>query len=106
MGIQDRNLGRMTTGIERVFRPLPDGLYREVLLHWVHYLNESGEKTSSKLQKQIEGQLYIAMNEDPSKKQYRSIHGEVEYTFPDGTTRRLVAVGMDYGDLQYGRGVR
>ena len=100
----DRNLGRMTTGIERVFRPMPDGLYREILLHWIHYLDSDGNKTSSKMHKQIEGPLYRAMRPDEINR--KSIHGDIEYSFPDGTVSRLVAVGMEYGDEVYGRGVR
>jgi hypothetical protein len=42
---------------------------------------------SSKLDKQIQGKLYkLALGNE------RSLHGEAEYAFPDGVTRRLVCV--------------
>lgn len=100
---KDRAQGRMTTGIERVFRPMRDGLYREILLHWVHFIDENGIKTGSKLQKQIEGQLYRPLQEHEKR---RSIHGEVEYQLPSGETVKLIAIGMDYNDETYGRGIR
>jgi hypothetical protein len=97
--------GRMTTGIERVFRQMPDGLYREVLLHWIHFMDDKGERVSSKIQKQIEGKLYKPiLNEHDDK--YRSIHGEVNYELPNGTTIRLVALELDYNDTAYGKGIR
>lgn len=81
---------RMTTGIERVFRPLPNypGLYREILLHWIYFLDpESGETTGMKLDKQMEGGLWKA-----AVGTERSLYGEFVYKFPDGVERRLVAV--------------
>ena len=80
---------RMTTGLERVFRPVPghQHLFREVLLHWIYFLDEYGESTGMKLDKQIEGGLFkVAQGTE------RSLYGEFEYTFPDGVTRRLVGV--------------
>jgi hypothetical protein len=81
---------KMSTGIEKVFRGIENhpGLYREVILHWIHFINEStGEIMSSKLDKQIQGKLYkLALGNE------RSLHGEAEYAFPDGVTRRLVCV--------------
>ena len=103
MSNNNRAQGRMTTGIERVFRPMRDGLYREILLHWVHFIDENGLKTSSKLQKQIEGPLYRPLREN---EKMRSIHGEVEYQLPDGEKVRLISLGSDYSDYEYGRGVR
>lgn len=98
-----RALGRMTTGVERVFRQMPDGLYREIYLHFIHFLDEKGNKTSSKLQQQIEGKLYRQVGEH--EKHLRSVHGEVEYTFPESDNPvRLIALDLDYSDLTYGRG--
>ena len=91
----------MTTGVERVFRPTPDaGVYQEVLLHFIHFLDGEGNKVSSKLQQQIPGQLYRVVQEGEN---YRSQYGEVEYTFPTGETKRMVALGMNYEDMRYGR---
>ncbi len=100
---QDRTLGRMTTGIERVFRPMNDGLYREIYLHYIHFLDENGNKTSSNLQKQIPGKLYRRVRENEN---VRSVHGEVEYQFPEEDKPvRLVALDIDYNDTRYGKGI-
>lgn len=90
---------RMTTGIERVFRPTFDGLYREILLHFVHFIDEEGKTISSKLDKEIPGRLFkIAVAGE------RSQYGEVEYQFPqDDAPVRLVALGIDRNDTRYGR---
>lgn len=81
---------KMSTGIEIVFRGIENypGLYREVIIHWIHFINEStGEIVSSKLDKQIPGKLFKLASGNE-----RSLHGEVMYTFPDGVSRRLVCV--------------
>ena len=89
----------MTTGIERVFRPTFDGLYREILLHWIHFIDEEDKIVSSKLDKSVEGRLYkIATGNE------RSQYGEVEYKFPNEENPvRLVALGLDRNDQRYGR---
>jgi len=90
---------RMNTSIERVFRPMPGGVFREIYLHYINFLDENGDILSSKLDKTIEGKLFkIAQGNE------RSLYGEVEYQFP-GTDKpvRLVALSVDYGDLRYGR---
>jgi len=90
---------RMTTGIERVFRPIKDGLYREIYLHWIHFLNESDEIVSSKLDKSIKGKLYKI-----AKGNERSMYGEVEYKFPHAEEPvRLIALGIDNQNDGYGR---
>ena len=90
---------RMTTGVERVFRPTSDGLYREVFLHWIHFMNENSEIVSSKLDKSTKGKLYkIAVGNE------RSMYGEVEYTFPNAEKSvRLIALGIDRQNDGYGR---
>lgn len=91
--------GRMTTGIERVFRQTFDGLYREMHLHWIHFLNEEGNVISSKLDKTTKGRLYKIASGDE-----RSLYGEVEYKFPDQELPvRMVALGYDREDERYGR---
>ena len=90
---------KMSTSIERVFRKNPDGLCREILMHYIHFLSEDGKVISSKLDKQINGRLYkrATLNE-------RSSYGEVEYQFPDEDKPvRLIALGVDYADQRYGR---
>jgi hypothetical protein len=80
----------MTTGIERAFRPIPmhPGLYREILLHWIYFLDpDTGETTGMKLDKQIERGIWkVAVGTE------RSLYGEFVYKFPDGVERRLVSV--------------
>jgi hypothetical protein len=90
---------RMTTGIERTFRQTQDGLWREVYLHFIHFINDEGKVISSKLDKTILGKLYKVANGNE-----RSQYGEVEYTLP-GTDKpvRLVALGLDRADTRYGR---
>jgi len=93
---------RMTTGVERVFRPTPhgDGLYRELFLHWIHFLDPATSVIiSSKLDKTIEGKLFKIAGAGE-----RSPYGEVEYKFPNSEEPvRLVALGLDYNDERYGR---
>jgi len=92
---------RMTTGVERVFRQTFDGLYRELHLHWIHFLNEEGNVVSSKLDKTIKGRLYKIAGENE-----RSLYGEVEYKFPEQEKPvRLVALAHDREDERYGRGI-
>lgn len=91
---------RMATGMERVFRATHEpGVYQEITLHFIHFLDENNAKIRSKLEKQIPGALYRVINEGEN---FRSLHGEVEYTFPDGVTRRLVALPMTHDDMRYG----
>jgi len=81
---------RMTTGIERVFRLTFDGLYREIYLHWIHFLSDEGNVISSKLDRSVPGKLYKIATGDE-----RSLYGEVEYKFPEQEHPvRLVALGM------------
>ena len=95
------NSEKMNTSIERVFKgPLPDGLYRELYLHFIHFLNEDGSIRSSKLDKQIPGRLYKVAGSNNE----RSMYGEVEYTFPgQDKPVRLISIGPDYSDTRYGR---
>lgn len=91
---------RMTTGIERVFRKLPDNNIREIFLHFIHFLGDDGQIKRSKLDKTIPGKLYkrAVGNE-------RSLYGEVTYKFPDEDEPvRLLALANDYSDMKYGRG--
>lgn len=97
--MQFKRTNRMTTGVERTFRKTFDGLYREVYLHFIHFLDENGNVVSSKLDKAINGRLYkIAEGNE------RSQYGEVEYKFPDREEAvRLIALGADRTDTRYGR---
>lgn len=90
---------RMTTGVERVFRATFDGLFREVYLHWIHFLDDNGNIVRTKLDKSVKGRLYKVATENE-----HSMYGEVEYKFPDDEKPvRLIALGMDREDQRYGR---
>jgi hypothetical protein len=96
--ITGRSATRMNTSIERVFRRLPNGLYKEFYLHYLQFINEDGSLQSSKLDKQIPGRLYKKSDTQISA------YGEVEYLFPgDAKPTRLVALGYDIEDTRYGR---
>ena len=92
---------RMNTGVERVFRPTREpGVYQEVFLHFLHFLAEDGSLVRSKLEKQLPGKLYREQKEN--EKHLRSPHGQVEYTFPNGETKVLLALSMTFNDTAYG----
>jgi len=77
---------KMTTSFERIFQKRTDGLYQEVINHFIHFIDVNGNKTT-KLDKTIRGNIYREDNEN------RSHHGEAFYTFADdGQKRRLVAL--------------
>lgn len=96
----ERTTGRMATTIERVFRPLPNGLFREITLHFINFLNADGSIRSTKLDKEIPGGLYKIATSDTDRSQY----GEVMYQFPGGEKPvRLLCLGRDVGDFRYGR---
>lgn len=84
---------KMTTGMERVFRQVtPPGrtpvIYQEFMLHFVHRIDpQDGTKLSTKLDKSIPGMYYREAS--PTE---HSLYGEYTYTFPDGVTRRIIAL--------------
>jgi len=73
-----RTLGKMNTTVQRVFRRTPDGLFQEVYLHFLNFLNEDGSLRSSKLDKEVLGKLWRVAR--PGE---RSGYGEVDHLFPD-----------------------
>lgn len=85
---------RMTTGLERVFRKVsPPGqtpeVYREFMLHFIHYLDKDGTKLSSKLDKTIPGGYY----REAQPNEHSAYGEEYTYTFPhDGVTRRIICI--------------
>jgi hypothetical protein len=90
---------RMTTSVERVFRRLTNGYYREILMHYIHFIDDGGNILSSKLDKAIERGLWQrAIGNE------RSRYGELEYQFPDEDKPcRMLALGRDEEDYRYGR---
>ena len=98
--MSDLRTQKMCTSVERVFRPMPDGLFREIILQFINFLNEDRTIRSSKLDKEIPGGLYKIARSDTEISQY----GEIMYTFPgDDKPVRLLAIGKDYNDFRYGR---
>lgn len=75
---EPRTLGRMSSSVERVFRYTQEGLYREVWLHWIHFLDEEGQLKSTKLDKTIQGKLWKI-----AKPNERSVFGECMHKFPE-----------------------
>lgn len=86
---------KMVSGFERVFRPLKlqgyvgNDIYQEVYMHYIHFLNEDGTVRKSKLDRMENGKIWIE-----SRGQH-SLYGECDYVFPDGTQKRLLALGTD-----------
>lgn len=96
----ERTQLKMCTSMERVFRPLPNGLYREIILHFINFLNEDRSIRSSKLDKEVLGKLYKIAGSDREVSQY----GEVSYKFPgDDEPVRLLCIGREMADYRYGR---
>lgn len=87
--------GKMASGIERVFRPIRingyvgNQLYQEVHMHYVHFLNEDGSVRKSKLDRMENGKIWMESTGQ------RSLYGECDYAFPDGTKKRLILLGTD-----------
>jgi hypothetical protein len=76
----------ISTGIERIFRRRPDGLYQEVTNHFIHMTDGEGNKVS-KLDRSYLGAVFREAQHGE-----RSFNGEAEWTNPDtGQTIRLVA---------------
>jgi hypothetical protein len=84
-----RTLGKMNTTVERVFKRTPEGLFVEVYLHFLNFLNEDGTLRSSKLDKEVvTGKVWRLAR--PGE---RSSYGEVDYLLPGQTkTTRLICV--------------
>ena len=81
------NRKSISTGVERVFRKRPDGLWQEVINHFIHMSDKDGNKIS-KLDKSYLGRVYkeAGVNE-------RSFHGEAEWESQDtGGKIRLIAL--------------
>ena len=96
----ERTQGKMCTSMERVFRPLPNGFYREIFLHFINFMNEDRSVKSSKLDKEVLGGLYRVAGSDREVSQY----GEVVYKFPNSEEPvRLLCVGRELSDYRYGR---
>ena len=86
--MQKTRSSRMTTGIERHFKPLGNSIFREIVLHFIIFKDENGEVLSSKLDKTIEGNLY----KEADQRSLQTNQPKVKYKFPDGTEKILVAL--------------
>jgi hypothetical protein len=79
---------RMTTGVERHFKPVGEGLYREVVLYFIIFKDDEGNVISNKLDKTIEGRLFKEVKPtDRMTNQER-----VLYKFPSGDEKLLVVL--------------
>jgi len=81
------NRKSISTGVERIFRKRPDGLWQEVINHFIHMSDKEGNKIS-KLDRSYLGRVYkeAGVNEN-------SFHGEAMWENPEtGAKIRLVAL--------------
>jgi hypothetical protein len=77
----------ISTGIERVYKKRQDGLWQEIINHYVHMSDKDGLRIT-KLDKSIVGRVFKEATANE-----RSFHGETEWQHPDtGQTIRLVAL--------------
>lgn len=85
---------KMTTGFERFFKPMTfQGqfiIYQEMMHQYIHFLDDHGMVVSSKLDKIIPGKYYKEAATDEN-----SLDGIVEYTFPNGETKKLIGLRQD-----------
>ena len=82
-----RTLGRMTTCIDRVFRPIGNGLFQEVYMHFIKFMNEDGTTKSMKLEKEELRGIWRQSDTEHSRE------GETTFVFPgDSKPRRLICV--------------
>ncbi len=83
-----RTLGRMTTCVDRVFRPIGNGLFQEVYMHFIKFMNEDGTTKNMKLEKE---ELRGIWREPKAGE--RSREGETTFVFPgDAKPRRLICI--------------
>lgn len=76
------------TVIERTFYKIPNkDLYQEVITHWLVQKNENNKEINRSFTMRTNGKIFVESLTE------RSNEGEVMYTFPDGTIKRLV--GLD-----------
>ena len=77
----------ISTGISKVFKKRPDGLWQEYINTFIHTSDSDGNQVS-KLDKSIIGRVYKEALDGE-----QSFHGEALWTNPDtGVTIRLVAL--------------
>ncbi|TXH11663.1 MAG: hypothetical protein E6R04_01035 [Spirochaetes bacterium] len=83
-----RTLGRMTTCVDRVFRPIGNGLFQEVYMHFIKFVNEDGTTKNMKLSKEE----FRGIWREPKGNEH-SREGETTFAFPgDSAPRRLICI--------------
>lgn len=86
-----RMLGKMTTYVEKIYRPVGSrmpGFYQEVIMHFVKFLNEDGSVRSLKLDREEPKDFW----REPRVGE-RSSYGEVDYLFPGADKKtRLICI--------------
>ena len=84
-----RTLGRMNTTIQKIFRRNSSGVFLEIDLHFLNFLNEDGSLRSSKLDKEIwTGKLWQVAKEGE-----HSSYGETMHLFPgEAKPTRLICI--------------
>lgn len=87
------------TIIEQSFFKIPGkDLYQEVITHWLVTKDENNKVLSKVFSMRTNGKIFV------EHATQRSADGEVNYQFPDGTIRRLIALSdVRAGDAIRGR---
>lgn len=82
-----KNSKSISTGIERIFRKRPDGLYQEVYNHFIHFSDQQGNKIT-KLDRSYLGKVYKEALHNEN-----SFNGTAEWIDPNtGVKIRLIAL--------------
>jgi hypothetical protein len=75
------------TVIETTFYKIPNkDLYQEAVTHWLVQKDENNKEVRRSFTMRTNGRLFVESLTE------RSAEGEIMYTFPDGTIKRLVAL--------------
>lgn len=80
---------RWRAGVEKTFRYVQPGIYREMTLFLLHKTNEGGDILSTKIDRIDHGLLYKI-----GRPGERSLHGQYDWTLPDGQEVVLLGLGV------------
>lgn len=80
---------RWRAGIEKTFRYVEPGIYREMTIFLLHKTNEGGEILSTKIDKIEHGLLYKIARPGEN-----SLYGQYNWVLPDGQEVVLVGLGV------------
>lgn len=79
---------RWRPGIERTFRMVENGIFRELMFYFLHKVNEGGDIVSTKIDKVEHGRLYKIARQGE-----RSLYGQYDWILPDGQEVVLIGLG-------------